>query len=321
MKSDKGLYIGIDLGGTAVKGGLVQADGTIVEKQSIPTEADRGVDHVVGRMADLVRDLAAMAGEAGQHVAAVGLGVPGTLSHATGTVIAPPNLPGWRNVPIVRRLAEATGFRVTLENDANAAAWGEYVCGAGRGCRSMVMITLGTGVGGGFVFDGRLFRGSHEAGAEIGHMIVVPNGRVCACGQRGCLEAYASASSTAARALERLRAGEPSRLRVLFESGAALTSENVAEAAQQGDPLAGEVWRETCELLATACVSLQHIIDPERFVLAGGMSGAGERLLGPVRDAAARIASPMFGQAPEISLATLGSDAGLVGAALSACGA
>jgi len=318
MTSDNRLYIGIDLGGTAIKGGLVQADGVIVESKSIPTEADRGVDHVIHRMVGLVREMSDRAGALQRVAEAVGLGVPGTLSHATGMVIAPPNLPGWRNVPIVRRLVEATGFRVVLENDANAAAWGEYCCGAGRGCRSMVMITLGTGVGGGFVFDGRLFRGSHESGAEVGHMIVVPGGRVCGCGQRGCLEAYASASNTALRAVERLRAGESSRLRAVFESGAALTSEDVVAAAEQGDPLAREVWRETCELLATAMVSLQHTIDPERFVLAGGMSKAGDRLIAPVREAAARFASPMFGKPPDVCIALLGSDAGLVGAAMAA---
>lgn len=310
------LAIGIDLGGTDIKSGLVASDGRIVARRSVPTEADRGVDHVLDAIIREIEVLRALAPSDSMGIAAVGVGAPGTLSHRRGVVISPPNLPGWRDVPIADRVSSATGLRVVLENDANNAVWGEYVCGAGRGVRSVVMLTLGTGIGGGIILDGRLHRGVHESAAELGHTIVEIGGRPCACGQRGCLEAYASAANTAARAAELLDAGEASCLSEIVARGEALTAAAVSDAAA-GDGAASRVWADTCRYLAVACINIWHGFDPDRILLAGGMSGAGRRLLDPVRAGVESMASTMFGEGPEIRLAELGNDAGFVGAALS----
>jgi glucokinase len=310
--------IGIDIGGTAVKCGLVLGDGTHREAGSHPTEAARGVDHVIGRIADHVRRLCDATRAAGSGPAGVGVGVPGTLSHRRGVVFAPPNLPGWKNVPLAERLAGATGLRVTVDNDANCAALGEHRRGAGRGTADMVLLTLGTGVGGGIIAGGKLWRGANENAGEFGHMIVRIGGRRCTCGQSGCLEAYASASNTAARAVEWIRSGEASSLAAILQAGDELDARAVAEAAAGGDRVAGAVWRETCECLAVACLNIQHGWGPGRIVLGGGMSAAGDRLLRPVREAMERIGSRMLGPPPEIRLAELGNDAGFIGAGLCA---
>lgn len=320
-RSESDIAIGIDIGGTAIKGGLIDAHGKVLERRSVATCADDGVDQVLSRVAALITELSAQAGQYSAARLCVGVGVPGTIRHREGIVEAPPNLPGWRDVPVVDRLARATGLHVVLENDARAAALGEYLCGAGRGTRDMVMLTLGTGVGGGIIADGKLLRGHYENAGELGHMIVVPGGRECGCGQKGCLEAYSSASNTAARMMEFLKAGEASSLSVCLQRGEEITAEHVAQAAEEGDALAARVWRETCFLLAIACINLQHMLNPQRIVLAGGMSAAGTQLLRPIRQLIDQHCSRMLGPLPTVELAQLGNDAGLVGAALSALAA
>mgnify|MGYP000231293004 CR=1 FL=1 len=308
-------FVGIDLGGTNIKGGVVDEDRKVLSRVSIPTEASKGPDHVIKLMADLVGRAIKEAGLSPKGIDAVGIGSPGSMSHTQGIIIKPPNLPGWKNVPLRDRIKELTGLPTTLENDANAAAWGEYWAGAGRGTRHMVMFTLGTGVGGGIITDGRLLRGHFDNGAELGHMIVQPGGRLCGCGQKGCLEAYASASYTGRRAQEAVEAGEPSVLRETFERTGQITSEDVVKAANNGDTLAGRVWDETCFYLAVACVNMQHATNPERILLAGGMTGACNALLDPIRRHAAEMTWKAADDLPEIIFATLGNDAGFIGAA------
>jgi glucokinase len=212
-----------------------------------------------------------------------------------------------------RTAAAACGLPVVLENDANAAVLGECWLGAGRECEDVVMLTLGTGIGGGIVLGGRLWRGRYDNAGELGHMIIVAEGEPCACGQRGCLEAYASAKSTAARAERRLRAGERSTL-----TASAITAVDVVEHARAGDGLARQVWDETCRGLAVACVNLQHALNPQRIILAGGMSAAGRELIDPVRRHFERLTWPDIGDRPEIVPSELGNDAGVLGAARSA---
>lgn len=312
------VAIGIDLGGTAIKSGLVAADGSILDKNQIATEADGGPDHVLERIAGRIEYFKAQAASRNITVARVGIGAPGILSHRTGTIIAPPNLPGWRNVPIVTHLAAATGMFVNLENDANNAAYGEFICGAGRGCRNMVLLTIGTGVGGGVILDGRLFRGAFENGGELGHTIVQVDGRLCGCGQRGCLEAHASASSLIHRAIKLLEAGSPSSLAEDWKATGVLDGRRIAAAAAAKDALAIEVWNETCRYLAIACINIQHAFNPERVVFAGGLSETGDLLLDAIKSAYHAEASRLLGDPPELRMAQLGNDAGFVGAALSA---
>lgn len=311
------VAIGIDLGGTVIKGGVVSASGEVLAKATKPTEADAGVTHVVEQIAALIATLQG-ASDGASAPASVGLGVPGNIDHDKGVVLASPNLDGWRDVPVVRQVSERVGRPVVLDNDANCAALGEAVCGVGRGAESMVLLTLGTGVGSGLVLGGKVWRGATGLAGELGHSIVHVNGRRCACGQSGCLEAYASASSTARRAQELIESGEASSLREVLDRGEAITAEMIVQAAEDGDRLATRVWEETCQYLAVACVNIQHIFDPQYIVLAGGMSAAGERLRGPVQGAIDAMVSKKFGRPPQVCLAQLGNDAGFIGAAMNA---
>ena len=309
--------IGIDLGGTVIKGGVVSASGEVLAKAAKPTEAAAGVTHVIEQIAALIATLQS-ASDGASATTSVGLGVPGNIDHEKGVVLASPNLDGWSDVPVVQMVSERAGLPVVLENDANCAALGEAVCGIGHGADSMVLLTLGTGVGSGLVLGGKVWRGATGLAGELGHGIVHIGGRRCACGQSGCLEAYASASSTARRARELIEGGEASSLRDVLDRGQAITAEMIAQAAEDGDRLAARVWEETCRFLAVACINIQHALDPEYIVLGGGMSAAGERLRVPVQTAIDEMASKRFGRPPQVCLSQLGNDAGFIGAAMNA---
>jgi len=307
------LTIGIDLGGTDIKGSLVDATGTLVCSRTIPTEAARGPQHVLARIAWLIEDLRRDEAAAGRQVIAAGIGSPGPLSCRDGVVYQAANLPGWNNVPIRANLAAASGLPITLENDANAAAYAEFVAGAGRGTENMVLLTLGTGIGGGVIVDGHLQHGAFENAGEIGHTIVQPDGRPCPCGQRGCLERYASASAVAQRYLEAARqCDSPPTLAGRGD----VTSADVAAAARAGDEIAARVWDEACRYLAVACVNLQHVLNPERIVLGGGMMNAGEQVLEPTRRHYAALRWQLADDTLQIVPALLGNRAGMIGAAL-----
>jgi len=307
--------IGIDLGGTNIKAGVLDTAGNLIYRTSIETQAERGFEHVFARLVQLVADVTRDARLTKNDIAAIGYGTPGPMSHKEGIVYASPNLPGWTNIPLRSRFTEATGLPVTLDNDANVAAYGEFLAGAGKGTSDMVMLTLGTGIGGGIVMGGELERGAFDNAAEIGHMIVVPNGRPCPCGQLGCLERYSSANAVAERFVEALQAGEDSPLKARVEAGETLTSVDIAKAARGGDALAARIWDETCLFLAIACVNIQHVLNPEIVVLGGGLIGAGEQLLTPVRRHFQRQAWQIAQDHPRIEFATLGDDAGVIGAA------
>lgn len=307
--------IGIDLGGTNIKAGVFGPSGDLVLRRSIETQADGGFEHVFARLVRLVDDLIDAAGLKRGDVIAIGYGTPGPMSHDEGIVYASPNLPGWENIPLRARFSAATGLPVSLDNDANVAAYGEFVSGAGRGCRDMVMLTLGTGIGGGIILGGRLLRGAFNTAAEIGHVIVVPNGRPCPCGQRGCLERYGSANAVAERFVEALSIGERSVLQARVDAGEKLTSADVGEAAREGDELAARIWDETCMYLAVGCVTIQHMLNPERIVFGGGLIGAGDQLLVPLREHFERQSWKIAEDHPHIEPAALGDDAGVIGAA------
>ena len=307
--------IGIDLGGTNIKGGVFDADRRLVLRRSIATEADRGFEHVFDRLVGLIRDLIRQAGLKPLDVRGLGLGTPGPLSHRRGFIYGSPNLPGWRDIPLRQRLQAAVGLPVVLDNDANVAALGEFVAGAGRGTRHMVMLTLGTGIGGGVIADGRLLRGHFENAGELGHTIVYPGGEPCPCGQNGCLERYASANAVGRRAAEAIRLGESSTLVAPLRQHGRLTSRDVVEAVRAGDTLAVRVWGEACEALAIGCVNFQHTLNPQRVVLGGGMANAGELLIERVREKLAALSWNLFNDRPEIVLAECGEDAGIIGAA------
>lgn len=305
------LAIGLDLGGTDIKGGLLDEQANILARHRIATEADGGPDHVIDRLAELTGELLKQADRGVDDLSAVGVGTPGTLDAKSGVVMAAPNMRGWTNVPLGPQLSAQLGVGVQVINDANAAAYAEYWAGVGRdpSVRHLVFLTLGTGVGGGIVLDGRVFAGAHGAGAELGHTIVEPLGRLCGCGQRGCIEQYASASAVAAEAQRRIAAGAPTTM------APKPTCEAVFAAAQAGDATAADVVEQATEYLGVVCVGFVRAFDPKLIVLGGGMAHAGPYLSDKVAAAFERRTWRMRPEQVRIVLAELGNDAGFIGAA------
>jgi glucokinase len=310
-----GHAIGIDLGGTNIKAALVDASGAITYKAATICQPERGAETVISEMAQICQDLLGKGSLSAEDVVGIGLGTPGPLDLTKGEIVRAANLPGWTAVPIRDRLQELTGMPVVLENDANAAAFGEFWAGAGGGCGDMVMLTLGTGVGSGVIVDGRLLHGHFQNAGELGHMIIVPEGLSCPCGQRGCLEQYSSAGAVARRAIAALQAGETGKLRAILGQAGTVSSRDVVEAALEGDPLCRRLWRETCLYLAIACVNIQHAFNPATVVLGGGLAEAAEFLLIPVREEFRQNRWRLMVDVPEIVLASLAYDAGVIGAA------
>jgi glucokinase len=308
--------LGIDLGGTFIKLALLDEQMTIRSSRQLPTPTDRGPEAVIAAMVEVARGLLAEQGQDGNQVVGVGIGSPGPLDLEAGVVIAMPNIPGFQNVPLRDRVGSALHLPTLLENDANAAGLGEYLCGSGVGSRLMVLLTLGTGIGSGIVLGGEVFHGVHGIGAEVGHMIVQPGGEPCGCGQRGCLERYASAtylSRLATRAIQ--QDGRSSRLGEVLQAKGEITARDVNDARRAGDQLAAEVWDQAARYLAVACVNLCRVLDPDRIVLGGGMAAAGDDLLGPVRRHFEQVHWTIDRPRTTIALAKLGNDAGVIGAA------
>jgi len=306
--------VGLDVGGTDIKAALVDDHGRIACKTVRPTGAERGPEAVLADMADLAREVIAGAGVAHSSVVGVSIGAPGPLSPSRGIIFRAANLPGFENVPIRDELARRVALPAVFDNDGNAAAYGEFWVGAGRHVADMVLLTLGTGVGAGVILSGRLLHGHFENAAELGHTIVEVGGRACRCGQRGCLEQYSSASGVARRAVEELQAGADSILTRSTASFEAITSKAVADAARSGDPLAARIWDDACRYLAVACVNAQHCFNPAMVVLGGGMSAAGDLLIEGVRGHLHRQRWSLAEDLPEVVLAELGNDAGMIGA-------
>jgi glucokinase len=312
MADNNPFILGIDVGGTSTGVGIVTALGKLEESVTIPTEAGSGPRDVVRRIGSAAKDL--MKRHDGK-VALAGAGAPGPLDIRTGVVIEMPNL-GWKDVPLRVMLEEELGLVTHLDNDANSAAFGEYWVGAGMGARLLVCFTLGTGVGGGIVVDGEVLRGVSGAAAEFGHMLVETGGRRCKCGKHGCLEAYASATAIAARARERLEAKESSVLRDLAGGDSSLvTSKLVSEAALAGDGLAREIIEETARYLAVGVSNVMNLLNPDVVVIGGGVIGAGDLLLDPLREFVRELTFEVHFRDARIVAAALGSEAGIVGAA------
>ncbi len=294
--------LGLDIGGTKMAAGVVDADGRVDGFVVAPTDAERGPRDGLERLFALGRRAVTASGAATEEIAGIGIGCGGPLDSARGVLIAPLHLPGWTDVPIADLAAASFDLAAVLENDATAAAAAEHRYGAGRGTRNMVYLTVSTGVGGGVVIDGRLFRGSTGNGGELGHVTVDWHGRRClGCGRRGCLEAYASGTSIAERARE--------------QGMDVASSADVAAAALAGDVVATRVWDETCEALACGITSLANLFEPELVVIGGGVSRAGEQLLGPVRELVHAQAIGPHGRKVGIVQAALGDAVGVVGAA------
>ncbi|HVS73363.1 MAG TPA: ROK family protein [Phycisphaerae bacterium] len=321
-------YLGLDLGGTNVKAGVTDAAGRLLAHVSLPTAAEhvRGraalsANNVIARMIDAGNQAIAAANLAPADIAAVGILSPGQASLSRGIIFRAANLPLWRSVRLRAKVSKGLNLPAILENDANAAAYGEWWVGAGKNKKigNLFMFTLGTGVGGGIVYNGKVIRGHSDFAAEIGHTIVIPDGEPCGCGQRGCLETYTSAAYTGRRAtheLERSRKlRKKSSLSKILKSAGAVTAADVVAHAKKGDTFALHIWDDTCRILALACINVCHILDPEMIVLAGGMSQAGKFLLDAVQRHFNENWWKMTPPTTKIALAKLGNDAGVIGAA------
>ncbi|MGB3909508.1 MAG: ROK family protein [Pseudolysinimonas sp.] len=304
--------IGIDIGGTKVAGALVTEGGDILRLERRPTPAG-DPDAIVDIVVELVREL----GD-GERIVAAGVAAAGFIDAAQSTVYYAPNIK-WRSEPLRDRLSvRLPGIDITIDNDANAAGWAEYRFGAGRGTTDMTMLTIGTGVGGAIVTEGRLLRGGFGAAGEIGHLRVVPDGHPCGCGQKGCIEQYGSGRALMRFAGEIADAGGIGQplARAREANGGALDGTVVAALIADDDPGALEALRELGDWLGQACASIGAVLDPQVFVFGGGVAMAGDRLLDPVRESfLAHLPARGFHPEPQFLVAQLVNDAGVVGAA------
>jgi glucokinase len=308
------MFIGIDLGGTNIKGGLVNSEGIILEEKDIPTEVQGGVEHVLSRMADVIRNLVKLAGKI--PIRGAGIGCPGQINVKRGIYHQGPNFPGWNGVPIVFELEKRVGIPIVIDNDANLAALGEYAYGGGKGVAGMILVTLGTGVGGGIILDGELFHGISDAAGEIGHTSIHMEGPLCACGRKGCLEAYVGTKGILNRMKQKLASGPKSVL--AGKSPESITPRDIGMAAEGGDALAVEVLRETGDILGFGLANLANMLNIEKIVVGGGIANAGDFILKPAQAALDREALPVVREVCRIVKAELGNSAGLVGAARAA---
>lgn len=306
------LTIGVDVGGTKILAAAVTEDGEILSPTRIPTPSTSPED-VVWAVGDLVQDLLSL------HPAeAVGVGVAGLVDASRSIVLMAPNI-GWRRQALASQIQMRSGLPTVVENDANAAAWGEFRFGAGVGLAELVAVTVGTGLGGGLILNGRLRRGVHGAAAEIGHMIVKPEGRPCSCGKSGCWEQYCSGTALV-REARRLAAERPEEAAILLTLGdgtpGGVTGAHITDAASRGDAVALAAFERIGTWLGAGLADLAALLDPRAFVIGGGVSEAGELLLSSARAtlAASAVGSVYIGT-PEIRVAELGNLAGVAGAA------
>lgn len=306
------LSIGVDIGGTKVAAGVVDAGGRVLARarRLTPSRDPQAVQETIIEVVSSLR--------ADHDVNVVGIGAAGFVDSERARVLFAPHL-AWRNEPLRDTVAAAVGLPVVVENDANAAAWAEWRFGVGRGESQLVCVTLGTGIGGGVVSDGRLQRGRYGMAGEFGHMVVVPDGHRCECGNRGCLEQYASGNVLGREARELARAGSPVTVPLMERVGGdvdALVGPLITQAAQEGDPCAVELLEDVGRWLGIGLANLAAALDPGLFVIGGGVSDAGELLLRPARESFRRtLTGRGFRPEPRIAVAALGPEAGMVGAA------
>jgi len=322
-KAKHPLFVGLDLGGTNIKVGVVDDIGQTLSYLTIRTEVERGPDDGARRMGEAIHAAIHAAGLSWSEVVRVGLGSPGTMDIPAGKLVDPANLPGWRDFPIRDRVADACGLPVSFANDARAAAYGELWLGSGMGYDSLILLTLGTGIGCGIIIGDLILDGAHSHGGEFGHSIIDfhDEARVCGCKKRGHFEAYASATAVTQRTQEALDAGRASSLTRRLSAQEDLTPKLVAEEAAAGDGLSLEIILDTAAYLGVGIVTLMHTIDPQVILLGGAMtfggktSPLGQKFLARVQEEIHRRAYKFLADRTVIDFATLGGDAGYLGAA------
>lgn len=309
--SDK-IYVGVDIGGTTIKVGICNEDGELLQTFEGPTGTDQGTDRILSNIADYARHVVEQSPHAWEQVVGVGVGVAGFMDFDKGFMHFSPNLP-LTNVPLKDHLQAALEKPVRVNNDANVAALGEAWGGAGRGFSSVVCYTLGTGVGGGIVVDGRLIEGSSGMGGELGHMSIVPDLEAiqCGCGKMGCLETVSSATGIIRMANDAVERGDRTTLAELE----AITAKDVFDAAKVGDEVAQRIVSRAAFYLGKSMAAVAVIVNPSRFILGGGVSKAGEFLFSQIREVFYKYAQDKAQEGVDIVAAELGNNAGVVGAA------
>ena len=312
--------IGIDLGGTNIAAAIVSEDFKIIKKMSVPTLRERDASFIMDDMAQLCRDLCASAGYTLDDIEAIGIASPGVANHTDGVVEYSCNL-GFRKFPICKELSKRLGIEnIHVENDANAAAWGEAVAGAAKGSRNSVMITLGTGVGGGVIIDGKVFSGFNYAGAELGHVVIEKDGRPCGCGRCGCWEAYSSATALINMTKEKLeeceKAGRKTAMTDIVAKHGKVSGRTAFDGMRAGDEAAHEVVDMYLSYLSCGLTNMINIFQPEVLSIGGGISGEGQALIDMM---ICVIRKEQYGSDfvthTKVCIAELGNDAGLIGAA------
>ena len=309
------IRIGVDVGGTFIKAGVVDESFTILHKVSVPTGGDGGYEDMVRKIAHAAELAAQEAGLAVKDCAAVGIGIPGLLNPKTGVVVLAPNL-NWRDVPFLNTIQKLLPVPVRVGNDANCAVAGETLAGAAKGCENVVMLTLGTGVGGGIVTDGRLFVGGQGLGAELGHMVLQRDGEPCGCGMKGCIEAYCSVTSLVKQTLRAMEADPGSAMHAYAKEAGIVDGRTAFECSKKGDKAAVTVVENYCRYLANAIGSLVTAFRPDVVLIGGGLSNQREYLMDKLNALLPQyvFASGIIG-VPPVMRATLGNDAGTIGAA------
>jgi glucokinase len=301
-----------------MKSAVVDDNGKAYPSATMPTEAFKGQEHGLNQMAATIRKAIAAAGKTEGEIAAIGVATPGTMDIPAGIILDPPNLRPWQNVPVRDVIAKTFDKPTAFQNDANAAAFGEFWIGAGRDVKSMVMFTLGTGIGGGVIMFDKVLEGQHSHGAEVGHMkIDLGKNRRCGCGRWGCLEAFASATAVVKRAHEAVASvtGKSILKELLATTDEELPAKVVFQAADRGDEIAKKLVDDTAYYLAVGATNMMHLIDPDMIVYAGGMTAAGEPFLKSIRHYIKELAFPVPAEKTIVRYAQLGSDAGMIGAA------
>lgn len=312
----KKYVVGIDLGGSKILTALCDLTGTILAKEKVATECVAGEEHVIRKISRSVSQVLAVAGISQEDIAAIGISSPGPLNVAQGIVVSAPIL-GWQNVPICQILQQKFNRPAYLENDGNAAAFGELLLGAGRGYRNIIYITVSTGIGCGIIIEQKIYHGKHDAAGELGHICIEPEGRMCDCKNRGCYEAYASGTAIERIAKELVpQAQNATLLAFMGNELQQLTCANVARAADAGDPLAISIWREASKRLGQGISILMQLLDPDIVIIGGGVSKAWNLfyplMLETVRQHTYRLISDDMVIVP----AQLGEDAGVLGAVM-----